>query len=116
MKYTINKKVSPHSYVHLMGFLYPIRFDEAYVSPLDFRSLVENLQNSFGTPCRQLYFVKGYGITRTRDVAEYLLPKELQWFAGPIRWNSRSEWTPENRHMVFRTEQDRTWARILIGK
>jgi hypothetical protein len=97
-----------------MGFLYPIRFDEADVGPLDFRSLVENLQSEFGKPVHQMHFTKGYGIYRANPIK--LRHDELRWFAGAIKWNSRSHWTPGNRHMVFRTEQDRTWARILIGK
>jgi hypothetical protein len=116
MKSGIKKKVSPHSYAHLLGFLYPIRFNEADADPSAFVSLTKNLLTEFGQPCRQLHFVKGYGTTRAAPGTAWLNSKELRWFAGPVNWNSRSIWSPGNRHMVFRTEQDRTWARILIGK
>jgi hypothetical protein len=116
MKYTIKKKTNPRSYVHALGFLYPIILDSDDVNPLDFRSLVENLQSEFGEPSRQWHFIKGRGLKRYASGSRHLSPEGLRWFAGPIKWNDFSEWTLNNRHIVFRTEQDRTWARVLIGK
>jgi hypothetical protein len=116
MKYEIKKKVSPHSYVHLLGFLYPIRFDKDEVGPLDFRDLVDELKSEFGEPCRNWHFAKGYGTTRYERGFASIKPKELRWIAGSVNWNARGAWSTGDRHVVFRTEQDRTWARILIGK
>jgi len=116
MKYEIKKKVSPSSYVNQLGFLYPIRFDKDEVGPLDFRTLVDNLESEFGEPCRNWHFAQGYGISFYARGYAGLKPRELRWFAGSVKWNARGDWSTGDRHIVFRTEQDRTWARIMIGK
>lgn len=119
MKYIVKKKANPHSYVHTLGFLYPLVYNSEPVDSLEFRKLREQLENEFGPPCQNWHFRKGCGTSSCEPGIRYNLgaePRELRWYAGPVKWNDRSSWGSGPKHFVFRTEEDRTWARILLGK
>lgn len=106
MRLLIPDHVNRNTYVHQMGWCYPIMiWDRKH-----YNQAVQTLENtSLGASARRYYFSSA---SRVKHMWQLKQPLELLWYAGTRKWTdtgSRDFW------MVFRTDAQRTLALLYLN-
>ena len=106
MRLQIPDQVNRNTYVHLMGWCYPIQiYDRKH-----YNQAVQTLEaTSLGASARRYYFSTG---NRVKHMWQDRKPLELRWYAGTRKWTdtgSRDFW------LVFRSDADRTLALLHLN-
>jgi len=106
MRLLIPQQVNRNTYVHQMGWCYPIMIWNRQ----HYNQAVLNLEKtSLGSPAKRYYFYGPNGVKHTWQLRQ---PLELNWYAGTRRWTdtgARDFW------LVFRTDAQRTLALLHLN-
>jgi hypothetical protein len=100
------------THVHQLGYHYPILI----MNKNHFQQAVETLRNHsyFGDCAKQYHFATRGGRPVTKSMFQDLCIDQRKWFADSRSWHAQGHMPRSDFWCVFRTEQDRTLALMLL--